>query len=148
MRTSPAGQAISRRILWRVRGGAKGQSGHFLWMKGPLYRLKAASWCAGICLVVVLALSQCQPAEQTRLPEETLVRIMVDLHTAEAATTGLTGFRKDSLLYLYYEQIFALHGVERADYEHDIRLLSRDEDRMMRIVEEAEALLKEATGEQ
>ncbi len=117
-------------------------------MKGLLYRLKAAPWCAGICLVGALALCQCQPAEQTRLPEETLVRIMADLHIAEAATTGLTGFRKDSLLYLYYEQIFALHGVERADYEHDIRLLSRDEDRMMRMVEEAEALLKEAAGEQ
>lgn len=117
-------------------------------MKGLLYRLKTTSWCAGICLVVVLALSQCQSPEQTRLSEETLVRIMADLHIAEAATTGLTGFRKDSLLYLYYEQIFALHGVKRADYEHDIRLLSRDEDRMMRIVEEAEALLKEATGEQ
>jgi hypothetical protein len=117
-------------------------------MKSLLYRLKATAGCVGICLVGALALSRCQPTEQTRLPEETLVRIMADLHIAEAATTGLTGFRKDSLLYLYYEQIFALHGVKRADYEHDIRLLSRDEDRMMRIVEEAEALLKEAAGEQ
>ncbi len=148
MHTSPAGQAISCHIFQEAKGSAEGQTGRFLWMKNLLYRLKATSWCSSICFVGVLALSQCQPAEQTRLPEETLVRIMADLHIAEAATTGLTGFRKDSLLYLYYEQIFDLHGVERADYEHDIRLLSHDEDRMMRMVEEAEALLKEAAGEQ
>ncbi|MCS7036288.1 MAG: DUF4296 domain-containing protein [Saprospiraceae bacterium] len=103
---------------------------------------------AGLCLLLALAVAACQSPEQTRLPEETLARVMADLHIAEAATTGLTGFRKDSLLYLYYEQIFALHGVKREDYEHDIRLLSRDENRMMRLVEAAEDLLKEASGEQ
>ncbi len=139
---------MSRRILQGTGSGTEGQAGRFLWMKNLLYHLKAPPRRAGICLLWTLAFAQCQPAEQTRLPEETLVRIMADLHIAEAATTGLTGFRKDSLLYLYYEQIFALYGIERADYEHDIRLLSRDEDRMMRIVEEAEALLKEAVGEQ
>lgn len=73
---------------------------------------------------------------------------MADLHLAEAATTGLTGYRKDSLLYLYYEQIFAWHGVERQAYENDLRLLSRDEAQLRAVVEKAEAILKEADEEQ
>ncbi len=97
--------------------------------------------------LLLVTLAACQPEEQPNLPDETLARIMADLHIAEAATTGLTGYRKDSLLYLYYEQIFALHGVERAAYERDLRLLSRNEERLLQIVQMAERLVEEAPHE-
>ncbi|MCS6929179.1 MAG: DUF4296 domain-containing protein [Saprospiraceae bacterium] len=104
---------------------------------------KSLRLCVWIGLVGIVLGTSCQKTEQTQLPEETLARIMADLHLAEAATTGLSGYRKDSLLYLYYEQIFTLHGVDRSTYESDLRLLSRNEERMMRVVERAEKLLSE-----
>ncbi len=100
-----------------------------------------------LCLGL-LAAGGCRSKEQPKLSEETLARIMADLHLAEAATTGLTGYRKDSLLYLYYEQIFTWHGVERQVYENDLQLLARDEAQMRAVVERAEAILQEADEEQ
>ncbi len=90
----------------------------------------------------------CQSGEQPTLSDEKMAQIIADLHIAEAATKGLSGYRKDSLLYQYYEQIFAHHGVERSVYEQNMRLLAQDEARMLAVFERAEALLKKDSGEQ
>ncbi len=95
-------------------------------------------------LSLALLWAACRPEERPQLPDETLARIMADLHIAEAAATGLTGYRKDSLLYVYHGQIFALHGTDRQTYERDMRLVARTEEHMMAIVEQAERLLQEA----
>ncbi len=93
-------------------------------------------------VIVAVLLTACRSEERLQLSEEQIARIMADLHIAEAATSGLVGYQKDSLLYLYHEQIFALHEVDRQTYEKDLRLLAREEARMQAVVERAEALLQ------
>jgi hypothetical protein len=92
--------------------------------------------------IIAVLLAACRSEEQLQLSEEQIARIMADLHIAEAATSGLVGYQKDSLLYCYYEQIFTLHQVDRQTYERDLRLLAREEARMQAVVERAEELLQ------
>jgi hypothetical protein len=94
-------------------------------------------------LWAILLCAACQqPVEQPTLSDETIARIMADLHVAEAATTGLGGYSKDSLMHLYYSQVFELHGIKREAYEKDLRLLARDEVHMGEVVDAATALLQ------
>ncbi len=93
-------------------------------------------------VIVAVLLTACRSEERLQLSEEQIARIMADLHIAEAATSGLVGYQKDSLLYRYYEQIFTLHQVDRQTYERDLRLLAREEARMQAVVERAEELLQ------
>ncbi len=93
-------------------------------------------------VIVAVLLTACRSEERLQLSEEQIARIMADLHIAEAATSGLVGYQKDSLLYRYYEQIFTLHQVDQQTYERDLRLLAREEARMQAVVERAEELLQ------
>ncbi|MFM8485302.1 MAG: hypothetical protein ACKOCH_03120, partial [Bacteroidota bacterium] len=40
------------------------------------------------------------------ISDEKVARIMADLYVAEAATIGMTGYSKDSLMQVYYSQVF------------------------------------------
>lgn len=96
-----------------------------------------------VLALIAVGLSSCQEqVEQPSLSDEVMSRIMADLYVAEAATNGLSGYKKDSLMFAYYEQVFDLHGVSRADYERDLRLIARDESRMEEMVSAATALLE------
>lgn len=84
----------------------------------------------------------CQPAqEQPTLPDAKMARIMADLSIAEAATNGLGGYPKDSLMHLYFTQTFDLHGITQEDYEKNLHLYAQQPERMARLVKSAEALL-------
>ncbi|MFK7936382.1 MAG: DUF4296 domain-containing protein [Saprospiraceae bacterium] len=66
----------------------------------------------------------CTPQQdQLSIPAEQLLKIIKDVHIAEAAMTGLGTERKDSVARVYYEQIFTIHGVTEADFYHDLELL-------------------------
>lgn len=94
-------------------------------------------------LSLVLAGPACGPKpEQLSVPEEKIARIMADLYIAESATTGLMGFSKDSLLRIYNEQVFQIHGVSQAEYEKNLKLLARDENDMERVVKMSVQLVK------
>lgn len=96
----------------------------------------------GCCLSAVLSLFSCrEKVEQPTLPDEKISRIMADLFTAEAATNGLSGYPKDSLLQVYFKQVLEMHNVTKEEYEKDLRLIANDLTRMQAIVKQAEALL-------
>lgn len=81
--------------------------------------------------------------EQTSLPDEKIAQIMADLSVADAATTGLGGYAKDSLMHAYFKQVFDLHQITLERYENDLRILAKDLPRMERIVKLADGLLTE-----
>ncbi len=83
-----------------------------------------------------------QEAKQPPLSDKQVSRIMADLYLAEAATTGLTGNPKDSLLGVYYRQVFEIHGVSKEDYETSLRTMSEDDERIRGVVDSAINLLK------
>ena len=74
-----------------------------------------------------------QPKERLQpvLTEEQLVAILKDIHLAEAMlTTENDRIKKDSLAYLYYEQIFFMHKVDTADFNQSMNALFSDPERI------------------
>ncbi len=96
-----------------------------------------------LTLFVFLSACQSNTPEQPTLSDDKLAQIMADLSVADAATNGLSGFRKDSLMHAYSNQVFELHGVNIETYEKDLRTLANDLNRMEHIVKKADDLLTE-----
>ncbi len=96
---------------------------------------------AVILTLGLLGACQFTPPEQPSLPDEKIARIMADLSIADAATTGLASYAKDTLMAAYFKQVFEIHGVTLQNYEKDLRIIANDLPRMGRIVKQAEALL-------
>ncbi|MCC7466790.1 MAG: DUF4296 domain-containing protein [Saprospiraceae bacterium] len=71
---------------------------------------------------------------------------MADLAIADAATTGLSGYTKDSLMHVYFKQVFDMHGTTAEVYENDLRILASDLTRMEVIVKNADELLKDKSS--
>ncbi len=71
---------------------------------------------------------------------------MADLALADAATTGLAGYTKDSLMQVYFKQVFEIHGVTEEAYEKDLRILADDLNHMEVIVKKADELLTEKSS--
>lgn len=93
-------------------------------------------------LILTILFSACQQnTEQPSVPDEKIARIMADLYVAEAATTGLSGYQKDSLKHVYYDQTLKMHGITKEQYEKDLRILVRDVPRMETIMEQVQKIL-------
>lgn len=97
--------------------------------------------------LVVLALgwtSACQSKspEQTTLSDEKVAQIMADLSVANAATNGLSGNSKDSLMQVYFKQVFEIHNTSLEVYEKDLRIIAQDFSRMEKIAKVADDILK------
>lgn len=94
-----------------------------------------------ICISAALLHSCEKKAEPTTIPDEKLSRIMADIYTAEAATNGLSGYTKDSLMQVYFKQVMDMHGVTKEEYEKNLRLIVHDIPRIEAIVNQAEEYL-------
>ena len=93
-------------------------------------------------LIFMVSVSACQnSAEQPLFSEEKTARIMADLYLAEAATSGLTGYTKDSLTHVYYDQVLKIHRVTASEYEQNLHMLAQDEQRIERVVNQALKLI-------
>ncbi len=68
---------------------------------------------------------------------------MADISIADAATNGLAAFAKDSLMHVYFKQVYEIHGITLEAYEKDLRILAKDLPRMQGIVKMADELLTE-----
>lgn len=95
----------------------------------------------GFLSVVTLFFACEKKTEQPSLPDEKISRIMADLFIADAATTGLSGYPKDSLMQIYFNQVLEMHGVSKEEYEKNLRLIANDLPRMETVIKQAEALL-------
>lgn len=88
-------------------------------------------------LIIVLLQFFCfscyQPKERLEpiLSEKQLIAILKDIHLAEAMlTTENDRIKKDSLAYMYYEQIFFMHQVDTADFNQSMNALFSDPERI------------------
>ncbi len=75
-------------------------------------------------LLFVLCGVACKKASNLRIEEEKLVQVLADVHIAEGAAQNLVQPIKDSILTLYYQQIFDIHKLEEADFKADMIYLS------------------------
>ena len=79
--------------------------------------------------------------EKPTLSDEKLARIMADLNIAEAATIGLAGYPKDSLVQVYVTQVFEIHGTSLEEYEKNLRIVGADLPRLKGVVDSSIVLL-------
>jgi hypothetical protein len=96
---------------------------HFLWYS--------------LVLPLAFLMSSCQndnPPELP-LPEEQLVKVLADVHIAEAAGQQLRGETKDSVMQVYYEQICTMHGVNQEDFKTSMELLRNEPGRLHLVYE-------------
>jgi hypothetical protein len=85
-------------------------------------------------MLLALATACHNAAETPMFSEEKSARIMADLYLAEAATNGYTGYSKDSLTHVYYDQVLKIHGITASEYEQNLQVLAQDERRIERVV--------------
>ncbi len=78
-------------------------------------------------LLFALLLVACKGEEKQQvklpIPEDQLVKVLVDVHLAEVAGQSLLGPERDSLEAVYYHQIFRIHRVDSAAFFQSVDLL-------------------------
>jgi hypothetical protein len=95
-----------------------------------------------LVLAFVLLFLACQSTKEQQLfSDEKTARIMADLYIAEAAANGYTSYTKDSMMRVYYDQVFEIHGVTEADYEKNLRILAQKEQHIEEVVKQSIKLI-------
>lgn len=75
------------------------------------------------------------PEDETQIPDEELVVLLVDLHIAEAATSHLPTDIKDSVTNIYYEQIYRKHEVDSLMFKAQMDKLKKEPGDLKKIYE-------------
>jgi len=100
-------------------------------------------------LFLVLLITACgkPDAPQLSLTEEKLLDILVDVHIAEGSIQNIYGPEKDSLINLYYQQIYKIHDISEATFNENMKLIRRNppyvEELYEKIVDKLSELEKE-----
>lgn len=59
------------------------------------------------------------------MPEEDLIKLLYDIQVAEAAIQTVHSKQKDSVIAIYYEQIYELHSVDQDILLQNIETLKK-----------------------
>jgi len=98
----------------------------------------------------LLFLTSCTPKAPQPLPDEVLIKVLADLHIAEAALQRLAKPYKDTVSQRYYNEVAAIHGIRREEIDSALTWLRDRPAEMNRIYEEVFLLLEaketETTG--
>ena len=81
-----------------------------------------------LLFTILLILTSCEKENQSNIDENKMVNVLIDVHFAEAAVQHLTGIRKDTTLRKYYNQIYQIHEIEKADFDSSLALISKNPD--------------------
>ncbi len=72
----------------------------------------------------------CSGGLKERVPPDKMSLILADISTAEAYVDIAKEAQKDSLTHIYYDQIFARYGVNKADFDSTMIFLARNPNAM------------------
>lgn len=86
-----------------------------------------------VWILLLLSVSCRKRDKDLRIEEDKLVKVLVDIHVAEAAAQSLMGDTKDSMMFVYYRQVFHIHGIQQADFDSTMIILREDPVRLERI---------------
>lgn len=99
-------------------------------------------------LVSTTLLFSCnKQVEVLPIPESDLVKILADIHLAEAAFQNLSTSAKDTLAYQYYDQIYQIHQVEKVNVDSCLAILNRNPQQFYDTYEKVKEFLVEAAAE-
>ena len=101
-----------------------------------------------IFILSIFLLSSCKKEKETLpIPEPELIKILADIHLAEAAFQNLSSSTKDTLAYQYYDQIYQIHEVQKENVDSCIAIMNRDPKRFFDIYAKVQDFLLEAAAE-
>lgn len=84
-------------------------------------------------LIIVLAMQSCDNSPDYSMDESKMAEVICDLHLAESAAAQQEGSRKDSIIQLYYRQIYEIHSISENDFIKNMGLLKTDLEKMERV---------------
>ena len=77
-------------------------------------------------LCLLLLVPGCiEPEPEFTLPDEQLVKLLYDIQVAESALQTVHSRIKDSVIAVYYDQIFEIHGVDQKVLLQNIETLKK-----------------------
>lgn len=83
-----------------------------------------------VFLIGVFGFLSCNDQTPLLLEEEKMVDVIKDIHIAEAAMQNLVDLTKDSIGEIYYQQVFEIHQVDKADFDSSMSILRKDPERL------------------
>jgi hypothetical protein len=83
-----------------------------------------------LLFISLLSFLSCNDQAALPLEEDKVVDVIKDIHIAEAAMQNLLDITKDSMGNIYYQQIFTIHQVNKADFDSSMSILRRDPERL------------------
>lgn len=79
-----------------------------------------------IVILLFFLVSCSESGQDLPIPEDKLVKVLVDVHLAEAALQGLGGLIRDSTADVYYDQIAQRHKIERSVLDSTVILFRKN----------------------
>lgn len=83
-------------------------------------------WSHSYLVIIWLALGCQAPSEKPYLPDDELVKILVDMHIANAAVSRATNHLQDSLRVAYKEDIARKYGIPVEEITANLENLRKD----------------------
>ncbi|MEM9918036.1 MAG: DUF4296 domain-containing protein [Bacteroidota bacterium] len=78
-------------------------------------------------IVFLLLITACKEETKLEVPAEDLAKVLRDVHIAEAAANDIPDMAlKDSVLRVFYGQVYEMHGMDSAELHHNIELMKQD----------------------
>jgi hypothetical protein len=102
-------------------------------MKQKVFQLAAFSIFLSYLLVIGFS---CTHHEQLPLSADKLVKVLADLHVAEAALVSYEEDKKDSMAARYYRDIADIHDIDLEDLDTSIAMMRRNPGLMQRIYDQ------------
>ena len=86
-----------------------------------------------ICSLLFLLLSCSEEEAHFTMPEEDLMKLLYDVQAAEAAIQTVHSNAKDSVVSIYYDQVYEMHGVNQEILMENIEVLKKHPEKSHKI---------------
>lgn len=94
-------------------------------------------------IILLILITSCRSSSPPLpIEEKVLVKVLADVHIAEVAVQNFAGAHKDSIKRIYYQQIYAIHGISEADFKAALQVLSEHQDKMEKLYKKVEKQLE------
>ncbi len=94
---------------------------------------------------LLILLAACQPktgSTNEQVPEDKIAKMLAEIALADGAVSPLSGYLRDSLVHVYYNQIYEQSGMTLEEYDKHLHTLAKDTERLERVLHQAEAMLR------
>lgn len=94
---------------------------------------RRVSHIAVLFLFLIFGVACAKKKSNLPIPEEKLVEVLIDVHTAEAAISFLYGEKRDTFATGYYEDIYTIHELSPDKFDKTMQVLRNDPELMVRV---------------